>query len=80
MEPAISGPFRNTAEAFPRRFLNARLFELREAGVIELREGEGYAITSEGLKLCEIVGQLDTWARGWARRIDVPVEICKKNR
>ena len=60
--------------------LNARLFELREAGVIELREGQGYAITSEGLKLCEIVGQLDPWARGWARRIDVPVEISKKNR
>lgn len=56
--------------------LNARLFELREAGIVELREREGYVITSEGLTLCGIVAELDTWARGWARREGVPVEMC----
>jgi DNA-binding HxlR family transcriptional regulator len=60
--------------------LNARLFELREAGIIALREGEGYVVTAEGLKLGGIVEQLNTWAREWARRAGVPVEICiKKN-
>ena len=49
--------------------LNSRLSELREAGVIELREGEGYAITEEGHELCGIVAQLDSWAKGWADRI-----------
>ncbi|MRR16521.1 MAG: transcriptional regulator [Deltaproteobacteria bacterium] len=56
--------------------LNARLYELREAGIIELREREGYVITKEGVKLCGVVEQLDTWARGWAKREGVPVAKC----
>ncbi len=48
--------------------LNSRLSELREAGIIELREGEGYVITAEGFKLCGIITQLNTWAKGWAER------------
>jgi len=58
--------------------LNNRLFELRGAGIVELREGEGYAITAEGIELCEIVSQLSSWARGWVRRAGVPVEMYKE--
>lgn len=48
--------------------LNSRLSELREAGIIELRGGEGYVITKEGLALCRIIDRLSTWAKGWADR------------
>jgi DNA-binding HxlR family transcriptional regulator len=48
--------------------LNSRLSELREAGIIALREGEGYIITEEGLALGKIITQLNEWAKGWAER------------
>jgi len=46
--------------------LNARLKELREAGIVELRGGEGYGITDHGIALGKIIEQLNTWAKGWA--------------
>jgi DNA-binding HxlR family transcriptional regulator len=48
--------------------LNSRLKELREAGIIGLRDGEGYFITGQGVALGRIITQLNTWAKGWARR------------
>ncbi|MFZ5569131.1 MAG: winged helix-turn-helix transcriptional regulator [Thermodesulfobacteriota bacterium] len=45
--------------------LNARLSELREAGIVELRDGEGYVITAEGVTLGGIIGQLNAWAKRW---------------
>ncbi len=48
--------------------LNSRLSELREAGIIELREGEGYIITEEGIALGKIINQLNTWAKCHAER------------
>ncbi|HNR90538.1 MAG TPA: helix-turn-helix domain-containing protein [Spirochaetota bacterium] len=49
--------------------LNVRLSELREAGIISLREKEGYVITDEGVELGAILLQLDAWAKRWAARI-----------
>ncbi len=46
--------------------LNSRLKELREAGIIELNPGCGYAITGQGIALGEIIEQLDTWAKNRA--------------
>ncbi|HVP28813.1 MAG TPA: helix-turn-helix domain-containing protein [Myxococcota bacterium] len=49
--------------------LNTRLAELREAGVLELREGEGYALTPSGETLLAALAPLHGWAEGWARRV-----------
>ena len=48
--------------------LNARLAELREAGIVERREPAGYALTADGSELLALLGPLDAWARRWARR------------
>jgi DNA-binding HxlR family transcriptional regulator len=51
--------------------LNTRLSELREADIIEHREGQGYALTDEGMALCGSLSQLNTWAKRWAKRLKV---------
>jgi DNA-binding HxlR family transcriptional regulator len=48
--------------------LNDRLRELREAGILELREPEGYGPTAIAEELGEILIPLDSWAKRWARR------------
>jgi DNA-binding HxlR family transcriptional regulator len=48
--------------------LNARLSELRDAGVVEQAEG-GYRVTAEGRALLEQLAGLDAWAKAWAKRL-----------
>lgn len=48
--------------------LNARLKELREAGIVELRDAAGYCITDQGIALGKIIEQLNIWAKKWAER------------
>lgn len=48
--------------------LNDRLRELRMAGILELRELEGYAPTKIARDLSEILIPLDQWAKRWARQ------------
>ncbi len=48
--------------------LNARLGELREASLVELREGEGYALTRWGIEVGQRLLELDAIARRWAKR------------
>jgi len=47
--------------------LNARLRELRAAGIVE-RAGEGYRLSDEGRLLMEAYPPLGAWAERWARR------------
>jgi len=47
--------------------LNARLAELREARLVERREGEGYALTRSAAKLGPLLLDLDRFAKRWAR-------------
>jgi|SRR5581483_3086670 len=47
--------------------LAARLAELREAGVVELREPGGYALTARGRELLDLLAPLDAWAKGVSR-------------
>ena len=49
--------------------LNRRLAELREAGVIELKDKTGYALTPEGRKLSKALTPLNAWAERWAKRV-----------
>lgn len=46
--------------------LNTRLAELRETGIIELREKGGYAITGQGVELGSVILLLKEWAERWA--------------
>jgi DNA-binding HxlR family transcriptional regulator len=48
--------------------LNARLGELREAGIAD-RTPAGYSLTKEGRDLLEALTPLDGWARRWERRV-----------
>ena len=52
--------------------LNARLKELREAGIVELRDAAGYCITVPGIALGKIIEQLNIWAKKWAERSAFP--------
>lgn len=48
--------------------LNTRLAELREAGIVALADGAGFALAPEGeLLLAELMG-LHGWAERWAKR------------
>jgi DNA-binding HxlR family transcriptional regulator len=48
--------------------LATRLAELREAGVVELREPAGYALTPRGRELLDLLAPLDAWAKRVSRR------------
>jgi DNA-binding HxlR family transcriptional regulator len=48
--------------------LNERLRELREAGLVEVVDGEGYVPTPLAEELGEILIPLDTWAKRWAKK------------
>lgn len=45
--------------------LNTRLKELRELGLVELRES-GYELTDQGRSLSRLLKPLDKWANEWA--------------
>ena len=47
--------------------LNDRLQTLREAQLVTLREGEGYAATPLAEELGDLLLPLDAWAKRWAR-------------
>lgn len=49
--------------------MNQRLRDLREAGFVELAEGEGYRLTKDGEALLELLAPLDQWAKRWARKM-----------
>lgn len=48
--------------------LNARLAELREAGVVESTPA-GYALTASGRELSKALAPLQHWAADWANRL-----------
>jgi DNA-binding HxlR family transcriptional regulator len=59
-------PFRTLQErcgGVSSSVLATRLAELREAGVVELREPAGYALTTRGRELLGLLAPLDDWAR-----------------
>jgi len=47
--------------------LNARLAELREAGIVE-HGGDGYHLTDEGRRLMESLTPIARWAERWGSR------------
>ncbi len=49
--------------------LNTRLRELRDAGLIERLDGEGYSATGRAEELAELLLPLDAWSKRWARQL-----------
>jgi DNA-binding HxlR family transcriptional regulator len=48
--------------------LNARLAELREAGVVDHDSDGGYGLTADGKGLLDKLAPLHAWAEAWAKR------------
>ena len=48
--------------------LNTRVAELRDAGLLLDRPGEGYALTKTGRELLQALAPLQGFATRWARR------------
>ena len=48
--------------------LNARLHELRDAGIVELTSDDGYRLTHDGVALLSALRPLFEWAQRWAAR------------
>ncbi len=59
---------RARCDAMSPSVLNQRLAELREAGVVVLREEGGYVLTREGRGLLLALAPLHKWAKSWATR------------
>jgi DNA-binding HxlR family transcriptional regulator len=66
--PRTFRALRDACEGVSPSVLNARLAELRESGLVELRPGEGYALTRWGREIGEPLLALDEVAKRWARR------------
>jgi DNA-binding HxlR family transcriptional regulator len=58
---------REAMDAVSPTVLNDRLAELRELGLVELGD-EGYALSSDGASLAQLLVPLDAWAQRWGRR------------
>jgi DNA-binding HxlR family transcriptional regulator len=65
--PATFRELQERCDGMSPSVLNARLADLREAGVLEPGE-EGYALTRHGRSLFDALEPLDAWAKRWARR------------
>jgi len=56
-------------EGMSSSVLNQRLRELREAAIVGVQAGEGYALTREGQSLLEALRPLHGWAARWSERV-----------
>jgi DNA-binding HxlR family transcriptional regulator len=68
-EPKTFRVLREACDDASPSVLNARLRELRDAELVERREGEGYALTASAEELGAMLLSMDDWARRWARRM-----------
>jgi DNA-binding HxlR family transcriptional regulator len=67
-EPLTFRALRTRCGELSPSVLNARIGELREAGLVEQTSGEGYALTAWGAELGAELMALDGFAKRWARR------------
>ncbi len=64
-EPATFRALRDRCDGLSPTVLNARLSDLREAGLVEHAEDVGYRMTRAGTALIEALAPLQAWAREW---------------
>jgi DNA-binding HxlR family transcriptional regulator len=67
-EPASFRELQDRCDSMSPSVLSRRLAELRQAGILDTRSGNGYRLTSEGRSLLRAFGPLNDWAERWARR------------
>ncbi len=65
-QPLSFRALRANCEEVSPSVLNARLKDLRSAGIVELRP-TGYGLTASGRELLKAYHPLGLWADGWAR-------------
>ncbi|MFT5775176.1 winged helix-turn-helix transcriptional regulator [Hyphomonas sp.] len=64
--PATFRVLRTRCDELSPTVLNLRLKTLRDLNLVGL-DDDGYSLTVKGYELGERLGDLDTWARDWAR-------------
>jgi DNA-binding HxlR family transcriptional regulator len=69
-EPLTSRGLRAACDEASPTVLQARLSELREAGLVELVPASGYGLTAMGRELHETFLPLHRFAERWSRRKD----------
>lgn len=62
-----SRALRTACDGASPTIMQARLTELREAGLVELAPGDGYRLTALGKELMENFAPLNRFAERWAR-------------
>jgi DNA-binding HxlR family transcriptional regulator len=67
--PAKFRELRTRCDGVSPTVLNARLHELRAAGIVELVPALGYRLTGEGAALLAALAPLHEWAKAWAARL-----------
>ncbi|MEH3103472.1 MAG: winged helix-turn-helix transcriptional regulator [Sphingomonas phyllosphaerae] len=59
---------RERCDCAPPSSLNARLHELRHAGLVAMQKGHGYYLTAEGAEFVRLILPLYGFAERWAER------------
>jgi len=67
--PLTSRALRSACDEASPTVVQARLTELREAGLIELVQGDGYRLTELGKDLRETVVPLHRFAERWSKQL-----------
>jgi DNA-binding HxlR family transcriptional regulator len=67
-DPLSFRALREVCDEVSPSVLNARLAELKEAGLVETTGG-GYALTAVGRQLGDALEPLKGWSAGWARSV-----------
>src|SRR3954469_12118267 len=67
--PLTSRALRSACDEASPTVVQARLTELREGGLIELVQGDGYSLTELGRDLRETVLPLNRFAERWSKQI-----------
>ncbi|WP_394846106.1 helix-turn-helix transcriptional regulator [Pendulispora brunnea] len=63
--PATFRALRERCDDISPTVLNARLKELRESGIVELSDDEGYRLTDRGVALRNALVPIAEWADTW---------------
>jgi len=67
-DPLTFRALREACDEVSPSVLNARLAELKDAGIVETTPG-GYALTASGSSLMRALGPLKRWSAEWARQL-----------
>lgn len=63
--PLTSRALRTACDDISPSVLQKRIDDLRQADLVSLRDGEGYALTERGRDLLATFGPLTKWAEDW---------------